>query len=139
MLDTRKALPLAAPEDELREKTEVILVEDNPSILRALRRLLVVSGFKVRAFDRPSALLAAGLPEPEVCLIFDVCLPEMTGVELYETLAASGRRCPLILMTGRVDEATRAMAKRVNAAAILIKPFSRNLLLTAIRQSLASG
>jgi FixJ family two-component response regulator len=139
MLDTRKALPLAAPEDELRKKTEVILVEDDFSVLRALRRLLLVSGFKVRSFDRPSALLTAGIPEPEVCLIFDLYLPQMTSVELYETLAASGCRCPLILITGRVNETTRAMTKRVNAAAVLIKPFSRDVLLTAIRQSLASG
>jgi FixJ family two-component response regulator len=96
MLDTRKALPLAAPEDELRKKTEVILVEDDFSVLRALRRLLLVSGFKVRSFARPSALLTAGIPEPEVCLIFDLYLPQMTSVELYETLAASGCRCPLI-------------------------------------------
>jgi FixJ family two-component response regulator len=86
MLDTRKALPLAAPEDELRKKTEVILVEDDFSVLRALRRLLLVSGFKVRSFDRPSALLAAGIPEPEVCLIFDLYLPQMTGVNCTRRL-----------------------------------------------------
>ena len=117
----------------------MILVEDDPSVLRALRRLLEVSGFKVRAFARPSALQAAGIPEPGACLIFDVHLPEMTGVELYQALAASGCRCPLILITGHVDDATSAITKRVNAAAVLIKPFSRDSLLTAIRQSVAPG
>jgi FixJ family two-component response regulator len=123
----------------LREsKTDVILVEDDPSVLRALRRLLQVSGFKVRAFARPSELQATGIPGPHACLIFDVHLPEMTGVELYQSLAAAGCRCPLILITGRVDEATRAMTRRVNPAAVLMKPFSRDSLLAAIRQSLAS-
>lgn len=121
------------------KKPEMILVEDDPSVLRALRRLLEVSGFKVRAFARPSALQAAGIPEPGACLIFDVHLPEMTGVELYQALAASGCRCPLILITGHVDDATSAITKRVNAAAVLIKPFSRDSLLTAIRQSVAPG
>jgi FixJ family two-component response regulator len=139
MLNPRIDVPLAAPEDQLREKeTEVILVEDDPSVLRALRRLLEVSGFKVRAYPRPSVLHAAGIPGPDVCLIFDVHLPEMSGVELYETLAASGCRSPLILMTGRVDEATRTMTKRVNAAAVLIKPFSRDSLVAAIRRGFTS-
>ena len=120
-------------------RTEVILVEDDPSVLRSLRRLLEVSGFKVTAFARPSALQAAGIPDPNACLIFDVHLPEMTGVDLYQTLAASGCRAPLILITAHVDETTRAMTKRVDAAAVLIKPFSRDSLLTAIRQGLVSA
>lgn len=120
-------------------KPEVILVEDDPSVLRALCRLLETSGFKVRAFARPSALQAAGIPDPNTCLIFDVHLPEMTGVDLYQALAASGCRSPLILITGRVDETTRAMTKRVNATAVLIKPFSRDSLLAALRQGLAAA
>lgn len=120
-------------------RPEVILVEDDPSVLRSLRRLLEVSGFKVTAFARPSALRAAGIPDPNACLIFDIHLPEMTGVDLYQTLAASGCRAPLILITAHVDETTRAMTKRVDAAAVLIKPFSRDSLLTAIRQGLASA
>jgi FixJ family two-component response regulator len=127
-------------EDELGEKkTEVILVEDDPSALRALRRLLEFSGFEVRAFDRPSALQAASLPDSDTCLIFDVYLPEMTGVELYQALTASGCCLPLILITAHIDDATRAMTEQVKAAAVLIKPFSRDSLLAAIRLGLASG
>jgi FixJ family two-component response regulator len=140
MLDERIATPLATLEDDLCDsKPEVILVEDDPSVLRSLRRLLEVSGFRVRAFARPSVLQAAGIPDPNACLIFDVHLPEMTGVDLYQALAASGCRSPLILITGRVDETTRAITKRVDAAAVLIKPFSRDSLLMAIRQGLASA
>ena len=139
MLNQRIATPLTAVEDNLRTtKPEVILVEDDPSVLRALRRLLEVSGFRVKAFARPSALQAAGIPDQNVCLIFDLYLPEMTGVDLYQALAALGCRSPLILITARVDEATRAMTKRVNAAAVLTKPFDRDSLLAAIRQGLSS-
>lgn len=120
------------------DKTEVILVEDDPSVLRALRRLLEFSGFKVRAFGRPSALQAEAIPASNVCLIFDVDLPEMTGVELYQALSAAGCHSPLILITAHIDEATRAMAERVPAAAVLIKPFTRDSLLAAIRLGLAS-
>ena len=121
------------------KKSEVVLVEDDPSVLRALRRLLEFSGFEVRAFGRPSELQATGVPEPDACLIFDVHLPEMTGVELYQVLTASGCRCPVILITAHVDDATRAMTERVKAAAVLIKPFTRDSLLAAIGEALASG
>jgi FixJ family two-component response regulator len=138
MFDAYKSALLATWESQLNErKSEVILVEDDPSVLRALRRLLQASGFEVKVFARPSALQATGLPGPDVCLIFDVYLPEMTGVELYETLNASGCSCPLILITGRVDDVTRAMTKRVKATAVLIKPFSRENLLAAIHQCFA--
>jgi FixJ family two-component response regulator len=127
-------------EDELSaNKTEVILVEDDPSVLRALRRLLELSGFEVRAFSHPSALQAVGLPNAKACLIFDVHLPEMTGMELYQRLSAAGCRSPLILITAHIDDATRVMTERVKAAAVLIKPFSRDSLLAAIRLGLASG
>ncbi len=140
MLKAARVHRLLLPEDELSaRKTEVILVEDDPSVLRALRRLLVSSGFKVRTFSRPSALRAMGIPDSNACLIFDVHLPEMTGVELYQTLAAAGCRSPLILITAHIDEATRTMTERVKAAAVLIKPFSRDSLLAAIRQALASA
>jgi FixJ family two-component response regulator len=140
MLRTAKPHSLLLPEDELSAtKTEVILVEDDPSVQRALRRLLEFSGFEVRAFSHPSALQATGIPGRNACLIFDVHLPEMSGVELYQALTAAGCRSPLILITAHIDDATRAMTKRVKAAAVLIKPFSRDSLLAAIRLGLASG
>jgi FixJ family two-component response regulator len=138
MLSTVEAGFLAALEDELSQsKTEVILVEDDPSVIRALRRLLVFSGFEVRAFARPSVLLATGIPDPRACLIFDVHLPEMTGMELYQALKSSGCRCPLVLITGYIDEATRAMTQRFEAP-VLIKPFSRDRLFRAIHRALDS-
>jgi FixJ family two-component response regulator len=140
MLNERIATSLAALEDDLLDrKPEVILVEDDPSVLRALRRLLELSGFTVRAFGRPSALSATAVPDSNACLIFDVDLPEKTGVELYQELVAEGCRLPLILITGHADDATRVMTERVKTVAVLIKPFSRDSLLTAIRQGLASG
>jgi two-component system, LuxR family, response regulator FixJ len=120
-------------------ESEIILVEDDPSVLRALCRILKISGLNVRAFARPSDLLATKIPESGVCLIFDVHLPEMSGVDLFEKITKSGCRCPLILITAHVDVATEIMTKRANAAPLLTKPFSRNTLLAAIRQSFASA
>ena len=120
-------------------KRVVILVEDDPSVLRALRRLITSAGFAVLAFARPRALLESNIPKTDVCLVVDVHLPEMTGVELCEALAASGRRLPAIMITGHVDEATRELARRADPVAILFKPFSREALLAALSDAFRAG
>ncbi len=117
----------------------VILVEDDPSVLRALRRLMMSAGLTVLTFDRPRALLECDIPQNDACLVIDVHLPEMTGVELCEALAASGRTLPAILITGRVDEITRELLRRGDPVAILFKPFTRESLLTALSKAFATG
>jgi two-component system, LuxR family, response regulator FixJ len=126
-------------EDGLSEnKPIVILVEDDPSVLRALVRLIESAGFEVRAFDRPSALTLTAIPDKNACFVFDVHLPEMSGVALFQTLAASNRGLPLILITGHADASTRALTESINPVAVLLKPFSRESLLAALRQGLTS-
>jgi FixJ family two-component response regulator len=90
----------------------VIVVDDDLSILRALRRLIAGAGFDVRTFDRPSVLLGSSLPTADACLVVDVYLPEMNGVELCSALAASGCRLPVILVTAHADETTRPGTER---------------------------
>lgn len=118
-------------------KPAVILVEDDPSVLRALRRLMISCGFEVLAFTRPSELQATTIPNSNTCLMFDVHLPEMTGVELYETLNAAGCRLPVIMITGHADDSTRLMISRIKTVAVLVKPFGRDILLAAITKALA--
>ncbi|MGO9452519.1 MAG: response regulator transcription factor [Candidatus Binataceae bacterium] len=119
-----------------KAKPVVIIVDDDPSMLRALRRLISGAGFDVRIFDRPSALLKVNLPAAEACLVIDINLPEMSGVELCEKLAASGCSLPVILITAHTDEQTRALAVAAHPAALLIKPFARDLLMTSIGTAL---
>jgi two-component system, LuxR family, response regulator FixJ len=69
--------------------------------------------------------------------VLDVYLPEMNGVELYEKLAATGRGLPVIMISGRNDAQTQHLLQRVNAVAVLPKPFDENLLLDAISRALA--
>jgi FixJ family two-component response regulator len=118
-----------------QNKSIVILVEDDLSVLRALRRLLMSAGFTVLAFDRPRALLESDIPKTNACLVVDVHLPEMTGVELCETLIASGRLLPAIMITGRVDETTSELLRRIRPVAILFKPFSSDVLLAALSKA----
>jgi len=107
----------------IETKPALILVEDDLSVLHALRRLMLSAGFQVMAFDRPRAVLDSELPKTDACLIVDVHLPEMNGVQLCETLAASGCRLPVIMITGSLDEATRELTHRAKAVAVLFKPF----------------
>jgi FixJ family two-component response regulator len=120
-------------------KPALILVEDDPSVLRALRRLVLSAGFRVIAFDRPRAVLDSDLPKSDACLVVDLQLPEMSGVQLCETLAAAGCHLPVVMMTGRLDQASGDLVRRTNAAAVLFKPFSRDSLLEAISTALAAG
>src|ERR1700730_4810248 len=110
----------------------VIVIEDDPSVLRSLRRLIATAGFNVQTFDRPSTFLESDSPISNVCYVIDVHLPEMTGVALCDELRALGRTPRVILITGHVDERTVELTKCANVVAVLFKPFGRDQLLEAI-------
>src|SRR5258708_5299847 len=78
--------------------------------------------------------VAAGVT---VCLLLDVHMPEMNGVQLYEMLAVARHTLPVIMMTGRDDAPTRHLLQRMSPVAVLIKPFDESLLLDAIFRALA--
>ena len=120
-----------------QSKRTVILVEDDVSVLRALRRLMMGAGFEVRAFDRPCEVLGTEIPNCDACLLVDVHLPEMNGVELCEKLAACGCRLPAIMITADLDAGTRQLANRNDPVAVLYKPFSRDALLKALSDAFA--
>jgi len=120
-------------------KPIIIVIDDDPSILRALRRLVIGAGFDVRTFDRPSTLLKSDLPTAGACLVVDIDLPEMNGVELCATLAASGCKLPVIFITARTDDETRRLADDAHPIALLIKPFRRDLLMDSIQSALLAG
>lgn len=115
----------------------VLILDDDPSVLRSLDRLVSASGFVVRTFGKPSELLASMIPGSNSCLVIDVNLPEMTGIEMCNALRASGRGLPAILITGKTDARTRSLAEQSDAVAVLFKPFDEEPLLLAIRRALA--
>jgi FixJ family two-component response regulator len=127
------------PHSKTLKRPTVLLVDDDPSVLRALGRLIRSAGFEVQTFERPRLLLAAEMPRTNVCLLLDVYMPELNGVELYEALVAAGHSLPLIMITGRDDADTRRLVQRVSAVAVLYKPFGEDLLLDAISQALVSS
>ncbi len=115
----------------------MLVIDDDPSVLRSLKRLLSASGFQVKTFARPSELLASENPRSNACMVVDIDMPEMSGIEMCEVLKGSGRSLPAILITGRTDARTRALAAQSDAVAVLFKPFDEQPLLDAIARAVA--
>ena len=111
-------------------------MDDDTSLRRALRRQLQVLGFIVLDFQSAEELLRGDLPTCNACLLSDVYMPGMNGIELCRSLAASKRHLPTILMGGCDDQRTRQMMREANPIASLVKPFNEESLLRAIRMAL---
>ena len=115
------------------------MVDDDTSIRHALRRQLQILGFSVLDFQSAEEFLASEFPTGDACLLLDVYMPGMSGIELCRSLAASGRHLPTVLISGRDDDQTRQMMRKANPIASLLKPFDEKKLLSAIRKALRSG
>jgi len=112
------------------------VVDDDASMRRALRTHLQVLGFNVLVFQSAEDLLASEFPAVDTCLLLDVWMPGMNGVELCRNLDAAGRRMPTILMTGLDDERTTQIMREAKPVASLFKPFEEKQLIGAIRKAL---
>jgi FixJ family two-component response regulator len=119
-------------------KPTVIVVDDYLSVRRALRMQLQLAGFTVLVFASAERLLDSDFPTENTCLLLDIYMPGMSGIELCRNLAAAGRRLPTVLMSARDDELTRRVMSEAKAAASLFKPFDEKGLLRAIRKALHS-
>jgi FixJ family two-component response regulator len=117
----------------------VIVIDDDASIRRALRRQLQILGFNVLDFQSAEEFLTSEIPDGDACLLLDVYLPGMTGIELCRSMVESGRFLPTILISGRDDQQTRKMMRDAHPIASLLKPFDEKLLMRAIRKALGKG
>jgi two-component system CheB/CheR fusion protein len=114
----------------------VIVVDDDASVRRALRRQLQILGFDVLDFGSAEEFLTSEIPIGEACLLLDVYMPAMTGIELCKKMTDAGRPLPTILISGRDDAQTRKMMREAKPIASLLKPFDEKSLLRAIRKAL---
>ena len=110
----------------------IAIVDDDPSVLKALARLLDTRGLETRTYVSAQDFLATlsdGLPE---CLIVDLQMPVMTGLELQRHLNRSGIQIPTIVITAHDEVDMRELCKSVGAASYLLKPLQDTSLLAAI-------
>ena len=121
------------------EAATVVVVDDDPSVLRALSRLIQTRGFRVLSFDRPSTLLMSAIPTANACLVVDMNLPEMSGTELCSALTASGHDLPVVLITGRDDYSTRRLIEQAHPVAALFKPVDERALFDAIARAIVGS
>ena len=119
------------------QPTIVIVVDDNPDFLKSVARLLTVHGLTARTFSSAEALLDHGDVPTATCLLLDIHLGGISGIEFQRQLVAAGSKCPAIFMTAIDDDTTRKEAMDAGCIAYLRKPFAPHLLLHAIGKAAA--
>lgn len=113
----------------------VFLLDDDTSVRTALRRGLAAEGIEVRAFDCADAFLAEHDPDAPGCLVTDVAMPGMTGLELQSVLSARGRARPIIFISARGSIPMSVKAMRAGAVTFLPKPVRLAELVAAVREA----
>jgi FixJ family two-component response regulator len=114
----------------------IAIVDDDGSMLRALSRLLTSAGYAAETYASAEEFLRAGLRPGVSCLVLDVQMPGITGLDLLVRLASSGVTLPVIIITAYADGQTCLQALQAGAAAFLYKPFEAPVFLDAIRRAL---
>jgi FixJ family two-component response regulator len=112
------------------------IVDDDPSFRTAISRVLNVSGFEVVGYESAVCFLRAAEKAKPGCILLDVQMPALSGLQLQEQLAKLSRRWPIIFMTGHGDIPTTVRAIKAGAEDFLSKPVSRQILLEAIERAL---
>jgi FixJ family two-component response regulator len=120
-------------------KEIVFVVDDDPSVLKGLRRLLAAAGLEVAGFESPQQFLERFDPGAPGCLVLDLAMPGLNGMELQQELAARGSTLPIVFLTGHGDVPTSVQAMKRGAADFLTKPVDDKDLLAAIRNAFEKG
>jgi two-component system response regulator FixJ len=114
----------------------VVVIDDDFSVRRSLDRLLESAGYSVVACSSAYEFLALANLERPACLVTDVRMPGMTGLDLLETIRVRGRDLPMILSSGDGDAATSAQAHAGGAVRFLLKPFDSDEFLAAVHEAI---
>jgi FixJ family two-component response regulator len=120
----------------MSENPLIVVVDDDASMRGALRNLLRSVGFRAATFASAEEFLQADQLQDTACVIVDVRMPRMSGLEFQQHLATIQCPIPLIFITAHGDEEARARALRAGAVDFLYKPFSEDVLLSAIQSAL---
>jgi len=117
----------------------VFIVDDDPSVRKSLARLVRAAGFDVEAFASAREFLARPPYDGPCCLVLDVRMPGLTGLELQETLATAGPGCPIVFLTGYRDVRASAKAMKGGAIDFLTKPVNDQDLVDAIERAVTKA
>jgi len=115
----------------------IYLVDDDISVRRGLARVLRAAGYHVVICETPEAFLELKPFMTPACLLLDVRMPKMTGLELQRTLRDEGRHPPIVMLSGHADPTTTERALAAGAVAVLSKPIEIGRLVHALERGLA--
>src|SRR3981189_3057150 len=115
----------------------VFVVDDEPSVRRAIKRLVESEGLRVELFGSAPEFLQGRRPDAPSCLVLDIKLPGITGLDFQHQLSEAGIRIPIIFITGHGDIPMSVKAMKSGAVEFLTKPFRDQDLLDALRQHFA--
>ncbi len=114
----------------------VFVVDDDPDVLKSLARVLRSAGLAVATFSSPSGFLEQHNPRAAGCVVLDVAMPGLNGLELQQALTAKGSAIPIIFLTGRGDIPMSVQAMKGGAVDFLTKPIHDEDLLKAVHTAL---
>jgi FixJ family two-component response regulator len=114
----------------------IAIVDDDESVQRALQDLMEAEGLSARCYGSAEEFLESGLQRKAACLIVDIRMPGMSGLELQARLKTDRVNTPIIFITAHGDTSVRMQAMREGAAEFLVKPFDDQVLLNRVRAAL---
>ena len=120
----------------MTDKTVIHVIDDDAAMRDSLAFLLDVNGFEPKVYDTAAAFLSQAPIAQLTCVVSDIRMPGMNGIELVRKLRGEGANCPVILVTGHGDVALAVEAMKAGAADFIEKPFDDAVLLGAIRAAL---
>jgi FixJ family two-component response regulator len=126
-------------EKSLVQKSLVSIVDDDQSFRNSLIRLLRSLGYPVAAFASAADFLASPKLDATGCLVADVQMPKMTGIELFNHLLSAGRQIPTILVTAYPDVFVRERMLSLGVECYLPKPLEESVLIRCLRSAFARG
>jgi FixJ family two-component response regulator len=119
------------------DEPRVFIIDDDESVLRAIGRLLRTSGFSVEAFASPTDFLARLPYDGAACVLLDLRMPQLSGLDVQEVLAHRNLTMPVVFLSGQGDVPSTARAMREGAVDFLVKPVDENELFDAVSRALA--
>ena len=117
----------------------VAIVDDDQSIRNATRDLLKAAGFSTATFEDAESFLGSASRASTACLVADMRMPGMSGLELYKALLASGDGIPTVIITAHPEELAQSRAREAGITCYLSKPFAPDDLVECVREALARG
>ncbi len=121
------------------KRNVIAIVDDDPGMCGALENLLSTCGYRIEVYASAEEFIRAAITTEATCLVVDIQLGDITGIELGRQLSATGFTFPIIFMTGSQEEAYHRQAMDFGCVAYLHKPFPGDRLIEAIAKAIGSA